>query len=101
VGEVTRFATDWLPNHLVPEIKIPDFGNRLHPEEAEQMDPPTRYVLVACREALAHAGLLDDQGRCLALGRDFFLGSTRGELYSFERLIREGLAAAARRPGAR
>jgi 3-oxoacyl-[acyl-carrier-protein] synthase II len=92
VGEVTRFATDWLPNHRAAEIKLADFGNRLHPQEAEQMGPATRYALVACREALDHAGLLDDQGRCLVLGMDFFLGTTRGELYSAERLIREGLS---------
>lgn len=42
---------------LAHRVKVTDFGEWLSPREARRMSPPSRWAVVACRQALAAAGL--------------------------------------------
>jgi len=84
VGPVTRFDTSWLPTHIAAEIK--DFYPQqdLTEEKTSTLEMAAELAISAGQEALANAGLLNDEGQGTRPEMDLFVGTTRGELFKYE-----------------
>jgi len=88
---VEIFDTSGCRCHRAATARLPALPDVPH-KIVRRLNRASRLALPAAREALAHAGLLDDDGRCTQPGLSLSVSSTGGGMGFGERFFRDVLA---------
>lgn len=98
IGPIAGIATDILNVRIAAEVKAYDWTRHFEAKRGALLDRFTQFALIAAREALTQAGLLETDGRlpeALGLDTAAIVGSGVGGLHtlddSFKRLYGEGV----------